>query len=114
MTPEAQNQAMAEDQGWKECTSCAEAGYKGRWRTPEDDNCQESPPDYGRDHGAMREAERTLTGAEAGQYREALMRVIIDQPHACPADDHAWHASPAQRREAFLKVKGLWKDETTK
>lgn len=56
-------------------------------------------PDYPNDLNAMHEAEKYIMDENSIIYLEWLERL------SCP-----WHATAAQRAEAFLKTLGLWED----
>lgn len=68
-------------------------------------------PDYVHDLNAMHSAEKTLeTEKEICAYMENLTDASggdtpVGQPSFC-----AYFATAAQRAEAFLKTKGLWKE----
>lgn len=65
-------------------------------------------PDYLNDLNAMHEAEETLTGAQCLEYEQHLNAVTKRIRHITAFG--MIHATAAQRAEAFLKVKGKWKD----
>lgn len=74
------------------------------------------PPDYLSDLNAMHEAEKTLTHEQQDQFIQELYRGLIAPAEAeygtIPLGSRIWiylHATAAQRAEAFLRVKGLWK-----
>jgi hypothetical protein len=114
MTPEQQNIAIAEACGWKPCHK----GCEGRtWRFPDDSGCQLSVPLYHSDLNACAEFERALTGPEAIAYGNQLAQIqrrdIMIEPgdrYPKAATVHEWHATAPQRCEAFLRVRGLWKE----
>ena len=59
--------------------------------------------DYTSDLTAMHEAERTLTCLQSEDYGEELRKI-------CQSDWFIYHATAAQRAEAFLKTLNLWTD----
>ncbi len=59
-------------------------------------------PDYGRDLNAMHEAEGIFPHS-SGWYQHNLALV-------CGGANRIYHATAAQRREAFLRALNLWKD----
>lgn len=68
-----------------------------------------SPPDYLKDLNAIHDAEKLITDEEWPKYRDLLHEMAFKatppkakwfRPQCCTA---------AQRAEAFLRVKGLWK-----
>lgn len=67
-------------------------------------------PEYTDDLNACREMESELQPGERSHYQHALDKVCATSkdPH-CSCWDFI-HATAAQRCEAFLRVKGLWKD----
>lgn len=70
-----------------------------------------SLPRYTEDLNLMHEVEKTLTNREAGDY-DAWLWIIIKRDWEVNRDNNArittWHATAAQKVEAFLRVKGLW------
>lgn len=59
-------------------------------------------PDYLNDLNAMHEAEKVLTSEMEKEYSFQIEAVC------CPRE-YGWHATAAQRAEAFLKTLNLWK-----
>ena len=129
MTPEAQRIAIAEACEWQDIEP-NRAGFGGflGWRDkwPYDDRphlgrdiagiggrFRGHVPDYLNDLNAMREVEKTLTEAERADYRERLMDGTLEDICDLDIDAAYWvliHATAAQRAEAFLRAKGLWKE----
>lgn len=66
-----------------------------------------APPYYTNDLNAMHEAERVLTMEQCGAF-EAALQASDALPY--PAGLNVWHATAAQRAEAFLKTLNLWKE----
>ncbi len=107
MTPEAQRIAIAEACGWRprrsETNSDWHVTVNGEWRSiviwdgPDGERSTLSPPDYLNDLNAMYGAEKLLMDERSITYKKELERV------SC-----IWHASAAQRAEAFLKTLNLW------
>ena len=108
MTPEQQQIAIAEACGWN-------LGYTGKlfWVTDVHgirsgwSNLRECSvdalPDYLNDLNAMHEAEKScIVGQHDMEYREALESL-------CGQYSVIYHATAAQRAEAFLKTLNLWK-----
>lgn len=125
MNPKAQKIAIAEYLGWKlikiDKASNGDDVYESFWWPPnvgEPDSAEVindygciSPPKYLKDLNAIHEAEKTLTDAEWYGYRDELRKVVLG-PVGMVSD---WakadlHATAAQKAEAFLKFKGLWKE----
>ena len=115
MTNNAINIAIAECCGWK---------FDGRdvWTSPdghehqalygsEDKYGTPLPPSYCTDLNAMHEAEETLECKDFNKpddmklYREILELLSAKQMGG------AIRATAAQRAEAFLRVKGLWREK---
>jgi hypothetical protein len=88
------NQRIAEACGWKPAP-------RGRWKLNE--HVERFRPDYLNDLNAMHEAERTMGDPqlwdEYQSYLSDAMRNI----------GWIYHATAAQRAEAFLKTLNLWK-----
>lgn len=105
----------------------ATAVFGGRWYTnPEGvsylrfdedrskDRTLQNIPDYLTDLNAMHEAENILNHEQQGQYC-AWLKITIDRDCAdIPGSISSllrswyWHATAAQRAEAFLKTLNLW------
>lgn len=64
-------------------------------------------PDYTQDLNAMHEAEKVLEINQWGHYKENL--TVCAAPSGFPS--HYWHATAAQRAEAFLRTIGKWEDD---
>ena len=106
MTPQEQNIAIAEACGWKPKT------YGPEWHQSET-----KLPSYTTDLNAMHEAEKTLIGPQAIFYERTIDSLVRGQATTQPGDRYpkaasvcAWHATAAQRAEAFLKTIGKWKE----
>ncbi len=67
-------------------------------------------PDYLKDLNAMHEAEKVLNDKQCDNYRNELDRLCLSE-HKTVVEDRVWHATAAQRAEAFLRTLGLWKDD---
>lgn len=86
MNPEEQRIAIAKTCGFKIQSSALQA------------------PDYLNDLNAMHEAEKVLTtNDQVSNYENRLMEI-------CGGYRRSLHSTAAQRAEAFLRTKGLWKD----
>lgn len=88
MTPEQQRIAIAQACGWTDTPIVG--GKYG----------QADVPDYLEDLNAMHEAEKVLTHEQFDDYYVRLC-IKIARPY---------HATAAQRAEAFLRTLGLWKE----
>jgi hypothetical protein len=115
MTPEQQNIAIAEACGW---ANPAAYPYQN-WKHPTlpSRNTPTGRPSYYSDLNACAEFERTFTGPEAIAYGNQLAQIqrrdIMIEPgdrYPKAATVHEWHATAPQRCEAFLRVRGLWKE----
>jgi hypothetical protein len=106
MTPKAQQIAIAEACGWVFAEMCPWAPWVG----PDNRNYK-SPPDYLSDLNAMHEAEKVLTGAfeTCSDYQKQLIKVCGCEGYL-PSAQFLWHATAAQRAEAFLRTLNLWDD----
>ncbi len=71
-------------------------------------------PDYFNDLNAMHEAEKVLTISQQGVYTRHLMDICGTSGAwhngATTTLNWFWHATAAQRAEAFLRTLDLWKD----
>jgi hypothetical protein len=63
-------------------------------------------PDYLKDLNAMHEAEKTLGDPQLFIEYEDQLSTVMNHVGWC------WHATAAQRGEAFLRTLNLWKDST--
>jgi hypothetical protein len=95
------NRLIAEACGWKP------DGY-GHWKHPTRNLSEdvESLPDYCHDLNAMHEAEKLLY---KNNFISHLRRVLISDHIDCL--ENCVFATARQRAEAFLRVKGLWKEK---
>lgn len=109
MTPEAQRRAIAEACGITEIHREAPEGRTVElWMGMKGDNFRSvCVPDFLNDLNAMREAEKvasTIVGWMA--YAEQLFKINDSAGYLAPL----FHATAAQRAEAFLKAIGKWED----
>ena len=108
MTPEEQRVAIAEACGWTE----TEAWLDGRRCFERADSNAgwdfDSLPDYLNDLNAMHEAEKVLIGDEP-ENSELWCDFQTNLVIACPAY-LSYHATAAQRAEAFLRTIGKWEE----
>jgi len=81
----------------------------GDWFHPSDSRFYRNPPDYFRDLNAIHEAEKVLSDQQWVDYTDRLI-ILTDAGNAAP--DRKWwktyHATAAQRAEAFGIALGLW------
>jgi hypothetical protein len=107
MTTESQRIAIAEACGWihtdenpfeRHGTKITNNIPKGAWHHPVIAGCKLSPPDYLKDLNAMHEAEKVMAPEQCKQYERWL-------GESC---NRVWHATAAQRAEAFLRTIGKW------
>ena len=98
MNKEKQRIAIAEACGWK--PNPFEIDMSGQV-------FPQSPPDYLNDLNAMHEAEKILTHDQADSFTEFLWS---QYPGHVLFDSYIWHATAAQRAEAFLRTIGKWED----
>ena len=101
MKPEKQRIAIAEACGWTEISDWKAAGINGQHPT---EPWTDVIPDYPQDLNAMHEAEKVLTREQEKEYAYQL------EAACCPLE-YGWHATAAQRAEAFLKTIGKWEEE---
>jgi hypothetical protein len=118
MTPEEQQIAIAEACGWQECTNTG-FSIQGimpkisprycNWHRPAPSPSEEDTrswywlPDYLNDLNAIHEAEKTLEIPEVFTYEVELSNA------ATRNGEYMWHATAAQRAEAFLRTLGKYK-----
>jgi hypothetical protein len=69
-------------------------------------------PDYPNSLDDMHEAEKVLSNSQVEDYSRQLQLILDSRCRTCDfatyPSDYAWHATAAQRAEAFLKCLGLW------
>lgn len=99
MNKEQQRIKIAKACGWKSEFVAVPDGDEGDiWIKP--DGFSGELPDYLNDLNAMHEAEKTLSEDNRKSYRGWLVVVCCG---------NHWHATAAQRAEAFLRTLNLWK-----
>ena len=104
MNPEQQRIAIAEACGWAEIEPCTCCDGVSRGYTPTPGAHKKHLPDYLNDLNAMHEVEASLFGRNdwsACKYERLLTRMT---------SSWAWHATAAQRAEAFLRTIGKWEE----
>lgn len=88
--------------------------YEGKtavWQNSSGSFVRGEPPKYTTSFDAMALAEATLTRHECHAFNAFLMDLKpLRCGRTCEADHWSWHATAAQRAEAFLRVKNLWID----
>jgi hypothetical protein len=97
MIPLAQRIAIAEACGWTHMHEIRLIGVPPEGHI-------EVIPDYLSDLNEIHEAEKFLTTNDEVNFYEETLKDL------CGSYRCALHATAAQRGEAFLKTKGLWKD----
>ena len=112
MTPEAQRIAISESCGWVRVRSHWEKGDDSAYLN--DSHCHRQLPDYLTDLNAMNAAEKILLAKHLPCYDVEITNVIgreIMSKGVSPlAGIYEWHATAAQRAEAFLRTIGKWDD----
>jgi hypothetical protein len=96
MKPEAQRIAIAEACGWRNSSDGI------WWMHASNDLAFRKPPDYLNDLNAMHEAEGTMGHETATTYNAWVRRLVLNW---------SWHATAAQRAEAFLRTIGKWQEQ---
>lgn len=112
MKPEEQRIAIAEACGWRfvyDYTYNLNSPPEFTTISPEGRRFCGHHPDYLNDLNAMHEAEKVLPYEKLYAYEDWLKDGNSSGGH--PAQLCHWHASAAQRAEAFLRTLNLWKDE---
>lgn len=112
MSPDAQRIAIAEACGFKQHKEQIEHTDGYQWIDVRvfwvDSKGQRvAVPDYLNDLNAMHEAEATLKKGKEHEYADWLKRCA---PRSGRTDFHIYHATAAQRAEAFLRTIGKWED----
>jgi hypothetical protein len=102
MTPEAQQIAIAEACGLSDISKIGEQLMHGGT------GIFLNVPDYLNDLNAMHEAEKILTHDQADSFTEFLWS---QYPGHVLFDSYIWHATAAQRAEAFLRTIGKWEEK---
>lgn len=104
MTQEQKRIKIAEACGWKR-----HYNTDMQWRYdgdgPDDWIVEDDLPDYFNDLNAMHEAEKILKDHESEQYNDLLGSFLWS---GYPASRRNFHATAAQRAEAFGRTLGLW------
>lgn len=78
---------------------------------PEDYGKPETLPDYLNELNAMHEAEKTLTKEQCNQFNSLLMDTKLPRKEmTSESEKWSWHATAAQRAEAFLRTIGKWEE----
>jgi uncharacterized protein YdeI (YjbR/CyaY-like superfamily) len=102
MTQEKQRIAIAEACGFRPKTD----RHKPMWVTPDSRTLVTMPdhlPNYLNDLNAMHEAEKGLDATRQNEYSYQLEA-------ACCPREYGWHATAAQRAEAFLRTIDKWEE----
>ena len=104
MTPEKQRVAIAEACGWGLNYDWERPGF-GKWweKTGEQPRRSNDLPDYLNDLNAMHEAEKVLSDDPLNRYIIILCLEVQPEPML-------YHATAAQRAEAFLRTIGKWEE----
>ena len=120
MTEEEINVKIAEVCGWKKVQmSAAQTIWFHEEHPPactDNDSPNKCLPNFCQDLNAMHEAEGILPIEEWRNYIDALEEVVKAHEHSSNMDiinQRLFHATAAQRAEAFLKTLGLWIEEPT-
>jgi hypothetical protein len=97
MNTEQQRIAIAEACGWLQSRTCH---WEGWWYLKKGKRTyQQRPPDYLNDLNAMHKAEKIMSYDEFDEYYVQLSMKMV----------RPFHATAAQRAEAFLRTLDLWK-----
>lgn len=114
MKPEAQRIAIAQACGYKK-SLISDYGPYPYWDAPNGDYLGGGSwfpvPDFCNDLNAMHEAEKVLTDAQSCTYFCALCDLKSDRGPNASMYWHVYHATAAQRAEAFLRAIGKWQEE---
>lgn len=109
MKPESQRIAIAEACGWKLAYYSSIADDRAVYYAPNSIKTTSVLPDYLNDLNAMHEAEKQIASNDKmwAKYERELGCAI--QVRYSRDWRPMWHATAAQRAEAFLHTLGLWK-----
>lgn len=121
MKPEAQRIAIAEACGWVhhpiEAVGAQAQIFDGRvwFRHPNSNTiaCPRDLPDYLSDLNAMHEAEKVLVTEKQCSYFAVRLAELVKGFNYDPftgVSGYIWHATAAQRAEAFLRTIGKWEE----
>lgn len=114
MTPEEMRIAIAKDQGWKSDIHVPFGDV--HWHKGVELAYESELPDYCKDLNAIHAAEQTIENKV--EWLKILWRVCNGRDIQIPDDSDCLtnyliniaSATIAQRAEAYLRTKGLWKD----
>lgn len=106
MKPEQQRIAIAEACGWRR----VDTYFSKEGRKPKTFIWNDEVPDYFNDLNAMREAEKWLLKFSQDQPTDAIWKEYRIRLEGICGVCLAFHATAAQRAEAFLRTIGKWKD----
>lgn len=108
MSPEAQRIAIAEACGWYRAPY-EDSWYESAWRKGSELVGEHALPDYLNDLNAMHDAEKVLLETtKKGDWRGwDSIRINLEE---MVGKDDVFHATAAQRAEAFLRTLNLWDD----
>jgi hypothetical protein len=115
MTTDQQRIAIATACGWKEIDGLSAGGLIGR--TPGKICSFDFLPDYLNDLNACHEMEKVLTYEQAEIFEDELCDIaksandVLENP--LQPKSFLFHATAAQRAEAFLRTLGLWQPTPT-
>ena len=110
MKPEEINRAIAEHCGWRFMLSSGAWHLTGR-------GYDIGIPNYHGDLNAMHEAEKMLSREQVLKYQDHLFKLVctldtlFPATRDCAMQGFIYHATAAQRAEAFLRTVGKWNDQ---
>ncbi len=112
MTPDAQRVAIAEACGFEvlRAAGTAKAMVREQLCTGAASTDWRMMPDYLNDLNACHEMEKVMTQQQRGRYSRHLSS-ILSKAASNTGEYDIWHATAAQRCEAFLRTLGLWHPE---
>ena len=116
MTQDAKRIAIAEACGYS-VQKCVDGLIE--WRNPDGGfigrypagQCPSVVPKYTTDLNAMHEAEKTLSPIQLSYYESELVEMCNLKSASSMVSAYRWHATDAQRAEAFLRALNLWRDD---
>ena len=122
MDPIKQQKAMLLATGWKQCDYHTDPVAVGLWYHPDAPQCadgkyctEDNTPDHLNDLNAMHEAEKVLPVAKRVSYMMELTEQIAFNRDLETSEQIEWatyHATAAQRAEAFLRTIGKWEESS--
>ena len=110
MDKEKQRIKIAEVCGWKDIFVENNRTLLGKHEPESMGRDYLDVPDYLNDLNAMHEAEKKMTLQQVSDFGKRLERIVIPFHASANVSGQIWHATAAQRAEAFLRTLNLWEE----